>query len=199
MKLMKRRKPSESTPAGVPRLQEVGFTISYENVVVTEAKLDKLKQEQEEAVKGMAKYGRFKAWLHYANLQSWQRQGHHFRYLSGMNTEFCTCGLALHEDGTSDQEIAVVISKAVEDKLESLNLEEIQKVRGHVGLPSLKDETVALIVDYIYREDLNDYLWTVICQQCGEYEVEQVNMDAYSFVETHNKICGPVVFEKKSR
>jgi len=196
---MKRRKPSESTPAGVPRLQEVGFTISYENVVVTEAKLDKLKQEQEEAVKGMAKYGRFKAWLHYANLQSWQRQGHHFRYLSGMNTEFCTCGLALHEDGTSDQEIAVVISKAVEDKLESLNLEEIQKVRGHVGLPSLKDETVALIVDYIYREDLNDYLWTVICQQCGEYEVEQVNMDAYSFVETHNKICGPVVFEKKSR
>ena len=194
---MKRRKPSESTPAGVPHLQEVGYTISYQNVVVTEAKLDKLKKDQEEAAKGMAKYGRYKAWLHYANLQSWQRQGHHFRYLSGQNAEFCTCGLALHEDGTSDQEIAVVISKAVEDKLESLNLEEIQKVRGHVGLPSLKDETVALIVDYIYREDLNDYLWTVICQQCGEYEVEQVNMDAYSFVETHNKICGPVIFDKE--
>jgi hypothetical protein len=195
---MKPRKGKSSTPAGVPHLQEVGFTVSYQNVGVTEAKLEKLKDEQDKA-EGMHKYGRFKAWLHYANLQSWQRQGHHFRYLSGLNTEFCTCGLALHEDGTSDQEIAVVISKAVEDKLESLNLEEIQKVRGHVGLPSLKDETVALIVDYIYREDLNDYLWTVICQQCGEYEVEQVNMDAYSFVETHNKICGPVVFEKKSR
>jgi hypothetical protein len=68
-----------------------------------------------------------------------------------------------------------------------------------VELPSLKGETVALIVDYIYREDLNDYLWTVICQQCGEYEVEQLNMDAYSFVETHNKICGPVTFKKKGR
>jgi len=194
---MKRRKRSESTPAGVPHLQEVGYTISYQNVVVTEAKLGKLKKDQEEAAKGMAKYGRYKAWLHYANLQSWQRQGHHFRYLSGDNADHCTCGLVLHENGSSDEEIAVVISKSVQDKLDGLNLEQIQKVRGHVGLPSLKDETVALIVDYIYREDLNDYLWTVICQQCGEYEVEQVNMDAYSFVETHNKICGPVVFEKR--
>ena len=194
---MKPRKGKSSTPAGVPHLQEVGYTISYQNVVVTEAKLDKLKKEQEEAVKGMAKYGRYKTWLHYANLQSWQRQGHHFRYLSGQNAEFCTCGLALHENGTSDQEIAGAISKAVEDKLEGLNLEEIQKVRGHVGLPSLKGKTVALIVDYIYREDLNDYLWTVICQQCGEYEVEQLNMDAYAFVETHNKICVPVIFEER--
>jgi hypothetical protein len=193
---MKPRKAKSSTPAGIPHLQEVGFTISYQNVVVTEAKLDKLKKEQEEAVKGTAKYGRYKAWLHYANLQSWQRQGYHFRYLSGQNAEFCTCGLALHENGTADQETAVVISKIVEAKLDLLNLEQIQKVRGHVGLPSLKGETVALIVDYIYREDLNDYLWTVICQQCGEYEVDLLNMDAYAFVGTHNKICGPVVFEK---
>jgi len=193
---MKRRKRSESTPAGVPHLQEVGYTISYKKVVVTEAKLEKLKDEQDKA-EGMHKYGRFKAWLHYANLHSWQGQGHHFHYLSGDNADHCTCGLVLHENGSSDEEIAVVISKSVQDKLDGLNLEQIQKVRGHVGLPSLKDETVALIVDYIYREDLNDYLWTVICQQCGEYEVEQVNMDAYSFVETHNKICGPVVFEKR--
>jgi hypothetical protein len=193
---MKRRKAAESTPAGVPHLQEVGYTISYQNVVVTEAKLEKLKDEQDKA-EGMHKYGRFKAWLHYANLQSWQGQGHHFRYLSGVNSEFCTCGLALHENGTSDQEIAVVISKAVEDKLEGLNLEEIQKVRGHVGLPSLKGETVALIVDYIYREELNYYLWTAICQQCGEYVVGVRDTEANSFVKSHNKICGPVIFEKK--
>lgn len=195
---MKSRKGKSSTPAGVPHLQEVGFTISYKNVVVTEAKLEKLKDEQDKA-EGMHKYGRFKAWLHYANLQSWQRQGHHFRYLSGQNAEFCTCGLALHENGTSDQEIAVVISKAVEEKLEGLNLEEIQKVRGHVGLPSLKGETVALIVDYIYREELNYYLWTAICQQCGEYVVGVSNTDADSFVETHNKLCGQVIFERNSK
>ena len=69
-------------------------------------------------------------------------------------------------------------------------------VRGHVGLPSLKGETVALIIDFIYREDLNAYLWTVICQQCGDYQVEVKNMDAKSFVKTHNRICGPVIFEK---
>ena len=195
---MKPRKGKSSTPAGVPHLQEVGFTISYQNVVVTEAKLEKLKDEQDKA-EGMHKYGRFKAWLHYANLQSWQRQGHHFRYLSGQNAEFCTCGLALHENGTSDQEIAVVISKAVEDKLDFLNLEEIQKVRGHVGLPSLKGETVALIVDYIYREELDHYLWTAICQQCGEYVVGVRDIDADSFVMSHNTICGPVIFEKKDR
>ena len=193
---MKRRKAAESTPAGVPHLQEVGYTISYQNVVVTEAKLEKLKDEQEKA-EGMHKYGRFKAWLHYANLQSWQRQGHHFRYLSGQNTEFCTCGLALHENGTVDQELAVVISKTVQDKLDGLNLEQIQKVRGHVGLPALKGETVALIVDFIYREDLNVYLWTVICQQCGDYQVEIRDTDADLFVKSHNKICGPVIFEKR--
>jgi len=189
---MKRRKATESTPAGIPHLQEVGYTISYVEVKVTETKLDKLKQDQEDA-EGMARYGRFKAWLHYANLQSWQGQGHHFRYLSGVNSEFCTCGLVLHENGSSDEELAVVISKSVQDKLDGLNLEQIQKVRGHVGLPSLKGETVALIVDYIYREELNYYLWTAICQQCGEYVVGVRDTEADSFVKSHNKICGPVI------
>ena len=197
MKLMKPRKAKSSTPAGVPHLQEVGYTISYQIVVVTEAKLDKLKKDQEEAAKGMAKYGRYKAWLHYANLQSWQRQGHHFHYLSGDNADHCTCGLVLHENGSSDEEIAVVISKSVQDKLDGLNLEQIQKVRGHVGLPSLKGETVALIVDYIYREELDYYLWTAICQQCGEYVIGVRDTEADSFVKSHNKICGPVIFEKK--
>ena len=192
---MKRHKPSKSTPEGVPHLQEVGYTISYENVVVTEAELRRLKAAQN-AAPIEQKYGRFKAWLHYANLKRWQKQGHHFHYLSGDNAEYCTCGLVLHEHGTFDQEIAVVISQNVENKLDGIELEQIQMVRGHVGLPSLKGETVALIIDFIYREDLNAYLWTVICQQCGDYQVEVKNMDAKSFVKTHNRICGPVIFEK---
>ena len=155
-----------------------------------------LKNEQDKAEE-MHKYGRFKAWLHYANLQSWQGQGHHFHYLSGDNADHCTCGLVLHENGSSDEEIAVVISKSVQDKLDGLNLEQIQKVRGHVGLPSLKGETVALIVDYTYREELDYYLWTAICQQCGEYVVGVRDTEADLFVKSHNKICGPVIFEKK--
>jgi hypothetical protein len=179
-------------------VSEKNFSISYKKVVVTEAKLEKLKDEQDKA-EGMHKYGRFKAWLHYANLHSWQGQGHHFHYLSGDNADHCTCGLVLHENGSSDEELAVVISKSVQDKLDGLNLEQIQKVRGHVGLPALKGETVALIVDFIYREDLNDYLWTVICQQCGDYQVQIRDTDADLFVKSHNKICGPVIFEKKGR
>jgi hypothetical protein len=179
-------------------VSEKNFSISYKKVAVTEAKLEKLKDEQDKA-EGMHKYGRFKAWLHYANLQSWQGQGHHFHYLSGDNADHCTCGLVLHENGSSDEELAVVISKSVQDKLDGLNLEQIQKVRGHVGLPALKGETVALIVDFIYREDLNDYLWTVICQQCGDYQVQIRDTDADLFVKSHNKICGPVIFEKKGR
>ena len=189
---MKRRKAAESTPAGVPHLQEVGYTISYKKVVVTDAKLETLKDEQEKA-EGMHKYARFKAWLHYANLQSWQEQAHHFHYLSGDNADHCTCGLVLHESGSSDEEIAVVISKSVQDKLDGLNLEQIQQVRGHVGLPSLKGETVALIVDYIYREELDYYLWTAICQQCGKYVIGVRDTEADSFVKSHNKICGPVI------
>ena len=195
---MKRPRHSESTPAGVPHLQEVGYTISYENVVVTEAELSRLKAAQD-AAPVEQKYGRFKAWLHYANLKRWQKQGHHFHYLSGDNAQHCTCGLVLHENGSFDQEIAVVISKSVQDKLDGLNLEQLQMVRGHVGLPSLKGQTVALIIDFIYREDLNDYLWTVICQQCGDYQIEVKNIDAHSFVKTHNTICGPVIFGKKGR
>ena len=33
------------------------------------------------------------------------------------------------------------------------------------------------------------YLWTVICQRCGEFLVLVANADAQSFVKTHNKIC----------
>jgi hypothetical protein len=74
----------------------------------------------------------------------------------------------------------------------------LRSVAG-VSLSVKAGETVALIVDYIYREDLNVYLWTVICQQCGDYQVEIRDTDADLFVKSHNRICGPVIFEEKDR
>jgi hypothetical protein len=56
---------------------------------------------------------------------------------------------------------------------------------------------VALIVGFIYKEEVDEYLWTSICQQCGVYQIEVKNADAKSFVKTHNKICGPIIFNKK--
>jgi hypothetical protein len=85
----------------------------------------------------------------------------------------------------------------VQHKLDGIELEQIHLVRGHKSLPSLKGETVALIVGFIYTEEVNEYLWTAICQQCGDYVVEGKNADAKSFVKTHNRICGPVIFKEK--
>ena len=193
---MKPLKGGQSTPAGGEHLQEVGYTVTYEDVLVTAEYLKQLRAEIK-AADVRAKYGLFRSSLFYGNLRRWQRQGWHCEYESGPGNSHCTCGLVLNENGTADQEIAVVISKNVEHKLDGIELEQIHLVRGHKALPSLKGETVALIVGFIYNEEVNDYLWKAICQQCGDYEVEVKNADAKSFVKTHNRICDPVIFNKK--
>ena len=76
-----------------------------------------------------------------------------------------------------------------------IELEDLQRVRQHRNLPSLRGIAVALIVGFIWREDLNSYLWTVICQQCGSYEMEIFNVEAQAFVKAHNKACGAVIGE----
>ena len=195
---MKPHKDDQSTPAGAPHLQEVRYTITYEDVLVTAEYLKQLKAEIK-AADVRAKYGLFRSSLLYGNLRRWQRQGWHCEYESGPGTTHCTCGLVLHENGTADQEIAVVISKNVQHKLDGIELEQIHLVRGHNSLPLLKGETVALIVGYIYKEEVAEYLWTAICQQCGDYEVEVKNADVKSFVKTHNRLCGPVIFNKRGK
>jgi hypothetical protein len=42
---MKRHKDDQSTPAGVPHLQEVGYTVTYEDVLVTAGYLRQLRAE----------------------------------------------------------------------------------------------------------------------------------------------------------
>ena len=193
---MKRHKDEESTPAGVPHLQGVGYTVTYEDVLVTAEYLKQLKAEIR-AADVRAKYGLFRSSLFYGNLRRWQRQGWHCVYTNGPGTTHCTCGLVLNENGTTDQEIAVVISNAVQAKLDGIQLEEIHFAHGHLQLPSLKGETVALIVDYVYKEDISDYLWTAICQQCGDRQLEVTNAEAKKFVKSHNKVCGSTRFKKK--
>jgi hypothetical protein len=189
---MKLLKGGKSDPAGTPLLPGSEYTVSYENVVVTEACLRKLKAAQD-AAPNEEKYFKFKAWLHFANLKRWQEQGHHFHYLSGQGSSHCTCGLSLNKNSKGDEEIAVVISRDVATKLESLELDEIQVVRNHKNLPSLRGISVALIVDYIWRDDLNSYLWTAMCQECGDLVVEVPNGQAKVFVIEHNKKCRPLI------
>jgi hypothetical protein len=189
-------KDKSSALVGVPRLQELGYKVTYENVVVTAEYLREMEAKLA-AAPNNAKYGIFRTRLFYGNLRRWQKQGLHILYTSGPGTQHCTCGLVLHEIGTSDQEIAVVISKNVRNKLEAIELERIQLVKGHKELPSLKCETVALIINFNYKDAIDDYLWTGICQQCGDFRIDVKDNEAKSFVKTHNRICGSVVFEQK--
>ena len=78
-----------------------------------------------------------------------------------------------------------------------IELEQIHLAKGHKGLPFLKGETVALIVNYVYKEEIGDYLWTAICQECGSFETEVKNSDAKLFITTHNKSCGLVQSKKR--
>ena len=173
------------------------YRVSYEDVTVTEGQLRKLQTALDKAP-DMAKYGRYRTWLYYANLKRWQGQGYHFHYESGEDSTSCTCGLTLHSYGSADQDIAVVISEAVTKKLEAIDLQDLQTIRQHKKLPTLRGISVAIIVGFIWREDLNSYLWTAICQQCGEHEIEIVDEAAQEFVKIHNKVCGALIGEGES-
>ena len=179
-------------------IDDLIYTITYEDVVVTAEYLRQLNAEMK-AADIRAKYGLFRSRLFYGNLRRWQRQGWHCIYTNCEGSEHCTCGLVVHENGTADQKIRVVISPSVQENLKGIELEEIHLARGHKGLPSLKGETVALIVNFVYKEDIDDYLWTAICQECSSFEVEVKNSDAKLFVKTHNKSCGLVPSKKKGR
>jgi hypothetical protein len=182
------RPSSKSGSAGIPLPQNLDYTITYQDVAVTEEKLRRLKAEQNAAPE-QAKYGRFKAWLHYANLKRWQKQGHHFHYLSSPNQKHCTCGLVVNTQEVQNGALAEFVDPQIVQKLDGISLDDVQKVIGHKNLPSLRGDAIALIVDFEYQESFKTYLWTVICQRCGEFLVLVANADAQSFVKTHNKIC----------
>ena len=191
-------KDEGSTPAGVPHLQEVGYTVTYEDVLVTAEYLKQLKAEIKTA-DVRAKYGLFRSSLFYGNLRRWQRQGWHCVYTNGEGTEHCTCGLVVHKNGSEEHELGVVINPDVQEKLHGIELDLIHWIKGHLQLPLLKGQTLALIVNFIYKEEINDYLWTVICQECGQFENKVRHADAKSFVKTHNKSCGLVPNKRKEK
>ena len=157
----------------------------YASVSVEEELLVRLKREQESAV-GMARYGRFKAWLHYANLQSWQNQGLHFRYVNNNGTEhWCTCGL-----------IVPIGLKPDVEGLKQLKLDDVHVAFGHRNLPSLEGRTSAFIYDSTWIEGSPEkhfnhgtYHYSAICQVCLVYVKDIPGVDADAFVLAHQN-CG---------
>ncbi len=165
------------------------MSIGYKAVNVPEELLAKCEREKQLAT-GWGKYFKFKQWLHYANLNRWQKQGHHFHYLTEVGLErkhlICTCGLYL-VDGEELEDL--VIEKSLALKVGELLLDRLQTVKGHRTLDDFKRPTCALIVDYVWKSEIGDYLWTAYCQECGDLVVEQRNELAKSFVDAHNTKC----------
>ena len=165
------------------------MAIGYQDVRVSKAKLERLERERDLA-KGPEKYGRYKAWLHFANLDMWQKQGHHFHYLTdvsdGKRKLLCTCGLFMEE---ADSDSPQAISSDLALRVGELLLDRVQALRGHRNLDDLKGWTCALIVDFVWKEELSKHLWTAYCQECGEFVVEKENIEARGFVSLHNAHC----------
>jgi len=165
------------------------MSIGYKEVRVPAELLAECEAEKQLAT-GWGKYAKFKQWLHYANLDRWQKQGHHFHYLTEVSLErkqlICTCGLYLVE-GEEPEDLEIEKSLAL--RVGELLLDRLQTVKGHRSLEDFKTLTCALIVDYVWKSEIGDYLWTAYCQECGDLVVEQRNELAKSFVDTHNAKC----------
>ena len=165
------------------------MSIGYKEVRVPAELLAECEREKQLAT-GWGKYAKFKQWLHYANLDRWQKQGHHFHYLTEVGQErkqlICTCGLYLVE---GDELEDLIIEKSIALRVGELLLDRLQTVKGHRSFDDFKTLTCALIVDYVWKSEIGDYLWTAYCQECGDLVVEQRNELAKSFVDAHNANC----------
>jgi hypothetical protein len=42
------------------------------------------------------------------------------------------------------------------------------------------------LVNYVWKSEIGDYLWTAFCQECGEIIFEIRNEEAKAFVNNHN-------------
>jgi len=159
---------------------------TYTNSEATPERLKSLRKNFEDAT-GEAKYYKWKAWLHFANLDLWRSQGHHFRYLSdyskGEPKDICTCGLTVSVQG--DHRLLRVPTN-VSRKVEYLALEPMQLLEGHRDF-SKKIPVCALIVDLEWTGNGSKYLWTAYCQVCGDVAYKVGPSIARKFVRTHNQ------------
>ena len=153
----------------------------YVDVSVAAELLIELKQKQNDAPGGaMEKYGRYKAWLHYANLNSWQHQKWHWGYVNYAGKQWhCTCGLVVEMDAVAEV-----------GEVAGLELDAAHRARGHRSLPDFGAVVVSFIYDYKWMEDLGVYYYDAFCQVCGDYVLERPGREADMFADIHNASCG---------
>ena len=152
---------------------------SYVDVAISNEKLEELHSKMD-GESGMRKFGRFKAWLHYANLNSWQHQKWHWGYVNYAGEQWhCTCGLVVEMDAVAEV-----------GEVAGLELDAAHRARGHRSLPDFGAVVVSFIYDYKWMEELGVYYFDAFCQVCGDYVLERPGREADMFADIHNASCG---------
>lgn len=158
--------------------------IRYRNNLVSDEKLAAVRKKYDDT-NDPSKYYKFKEWLHYANLNSWQRDSWHTNYSSldedGETYLVCTCGLEVIEDKL--ESVALSASKLPE---ELSSLSPLARVQHHVEFRDQTKLVCALITDFHWQADKNCYFWDAYCQACLDHVVNSDHSAALLFVETHN-------------
>ena len=150
----------------------------YVDVSVSSELLRDLKQQQNEAP-GMARYGRFKAWLHYANLDNRQKNKYHYAYVNYCGEAWhCTCGLVVDLDAAPEV-----------GGFANFNLDGVQRAKGHRELPDFGDVVVAFIFECTWMEEVQRYYFDALCQVCGDSVTQRPGKDADLFASIHNISC----------
>lgn len=166
-----------------PKKNELKSKFKYVDTSVTKEKLEQLKIAQNNEKTPNAYY-KFKTWLHYANLKSWQGQGWHFAYLNYSGEEMrCTCGLAIPITQKYDLKLTVL------RKLIDLQLDLVQLSAGHRQLPSFNGAVNAFIHNYTYIGGKALYVYHCLCQNCGESIENQSSKEAITWCKFHNQVC----------
>jgi len=157
-------------------------TFCYMDNEASPSRLRELRQAIDDSVSEQ-KYDKYKAWLHYANLDRWRSQGHHFFYMTIRKGKtdwmVCTCGLSVSMEG---DHALLRISAINLGKVSHLNLDALQTIEGHRAFKE-KIPICALITSYTF---VGRYLWSAYCQVCGEIVNQVSNQAAKRFTHTHN-------------
>ncbi|MEN9922675.1 MAG: hypothetical protein RIS09_189 [Actinomycetota bacterium] len=162
--------------------------LRYARIQVTDERLAIARKKYDDT-NDPSKYYKFKEWLHYANLQAWQRVSWHTNYSChderGATYLCCTCGLQVRENKL---EKVANASDVLPEPLADIS--PLARVKHHVDFKDPSKLVCAFITNYRWDSEKNCYFWTAYCQACLDFVKEGYHQDALIFVETHDFLHG---------
>ena len=169
------------------------INVFYEENYVSNKEIAEYEKVFNKAV-GMARYGRWKALMHYRNLQSYQGAGEHFIYLNGRGDEgiessYCPCGLVITKSSERGDTRKAITDQRVLKKLAPFKLNELQLTIGHRQAANIARIVTAFVLVAFTHPERGVYCYKVICQVCGDGLLEAEKLEKDAFLQQHNSRC----------